>query len=283
MTTADRILKSISTLPAFPATSNKISQIVSKPTYSLNEVIDVINLDPAITANILKMANSAYFGAAYKISNINDAVSFLGEDNLLRSVQTAVISKYFKLGAVGYFCKRTDLWEHSVAAALMAQIFSDMINGRGNNTLYTSTLLHDVGKIVLGEYVRDSLAEISNLVTEQGKSFPEAEEEILGINHADLGGRIAAHWQFPTEIIEAIAFHHRPDLLEKQDKIMPWVIYIADQACLMLGFGNGVDGLAHRAVSPALKKLNIRMKDLEASMVLLLDKLRQAKELIEII
>ena len=66
----------------------------------------------------------------------------------------------------------------------------------------------------MGEFVRDSLVKISTLVAEKNMSFLEAEETILGINHADLGGKIAAQWNFPVEIVEAIAYHHRPDLLE---------------------------------------------------------------------
>ena len=283
MKTLDRILKSINTIPAFPATGNKVAQLLTKPDYSVNEVANVIKFDPSITANILKMANSAYFGPRHKISNINDAVVYLGQQNLLRAIQTAGVSKYYKKGAPGYFDKVTDLWEHSVAVALMSQIISKKVTGHEDTTLYTAALLHDVGKIIMGEFVRDSLVKISALVSTQNVSFLEAEESVIGINHAELGGKIAAYWKFPTEIIEAISFHHRPDLLEKEEKMMPWMVYIADQACLMLGYGGGVDGLSYRAVSQVLKKFNLRMKDLEMSMVLLSDDLKHAKELISII
>jgi putative nucleotidyltransferase with HDIG domain len=283
MKMVDRILKSIYTIPAFPATGNKVAQLLTKPDYSVNEVANVIKLDPSITANILKMANSAYFGPRHKISNINDAVVYLGQQNLLRAIQTAGVSKYYKKGALGYFDKVTDLWEHSVAVALMSQIISKKITGKEDTTLYTAALLHDVGKIIMGEFVRDSLAKISELVSTQNISFLDAEEVIIGINHADLGGKIAAYWKFPIEIRDAISFHHRPDLLEKEEKTMPWIVYIADQTCLMLGVGGGVDGLSYRAVSQALKKFNLRMKDLEMSMVLLTDDLNHAKELISII
>jgi hypothetical protein len=83
--------------------------------------------------------------------------------------------------------------------------------------------------------------------------------------------------------VDAIAFHHRPDLLEKEEKMMPWIVYLADQTCLMLGVGGGVDGLSYRAVSQVLKKFNLRMKDLEMSMVLLTEDLNHARELISII
>lgn len=283
MKVISRILKSIDTIPAFPATGNKVAQLLNKADYSVLQVANVIKYDPSITANILKMANSAYFGSQHKISTINDAVMYLGQKNLLRAIQTAGISKYYKKGVSGYFDKATDLWEHSVAVALMSQILSKKITGEENATLYTASLLHDVGKIILGEFVRDELKKITMLVAEQHMSFLEAEENVLGINHADLGGKIAEHWNFPIEIRDAISFHHRPDLLEKEDKIMPWIVYMADEACLMMGIGSSVEGLAQRAVGELLQKFNLRMRDLEKSMVMLSDDLNNAKDLINII
>ncbi len=283
MKVISRILKSIDTIPAFPATGNKVAQLLNKADYSVLQVANVIKYDPSITANILKMANSAYFGSQHKISTINDAVMYLGQKNLLRAIQTAGISKYYKKGVSGYFDKATDLWEHSVAVALMSQILSKKITGEENATLYTASLLHDVGKIILGEFVRDELKKITMLVAEQHMSFLEAEENVLGINHADLGGKIAEHWNFPIEIRDAISYHHRPDLLEKEDKIMPWIVYMADEACLMMGIGSSVEGLAQRAVGELLQKFNLRMRDLEKSMVMLSDDLNNAKDLINII
>lgn len=283
MKAVNRILKSINTIPAFPATGNKVSQLLNRIDYSVSEVTNVIRFDPSITANLLKMANSAYFSPQHKISTINDAVIYLGQKNLLLAIQTAGISKYYKKGSSGYFDKATDLWEHSVAVALMSQILSRKITGEENTTLYTAALLHDVGKIIMGEFVRDEMQKITMLVEQQHMSFLEAEELVLGINHADLGGKIAEHWNFPVEIRDAISYHHRPDLLEKEDKIMPWIVYMADEACLMMGIGSGVEGLAQRAVSELLKKFNLRMRDLEMSMVLLSDDLKRAREVISIV
>ena len=283
MKVVQRILKSIETIPAFPATGNKVAQLLSKTDYSVLQVVNVIKFDPSITANILKMANSSYFGSQQKISTINDAVMYLGQKNLLRAIQTAGISKYYKKGASGYFDKATDLWEHSVAVALMSQILSRKITGEEDTTLYTAALLHDVGKIIMGEFVRDEMRKISMLVSEHHMSFLEAEETVLGINHADLGGKIAEHWNFPVEIRDAVAYHHRPDLLQKSDKVMPWIVYMADEACLMMGIGSSVEGLAQRAVGELLKKFNLRMRDLETSMVMLSDDLNRARELTNII
>jgi len=93
-----------------------------------------------------------------------------------------------------------------VGTALMAQILARKIFRREDSSLFTAAILHDIGKIVLGEFVRDKYAEIKKIVSEQSRSFLEAEEKVLGMNHATLGGMIAANWKFPEDIRNAIAF-----------------------------------------------------------------------------
>ncbi len=200
----DSILKSIDKIPAFPATIQKVIELLQDEDYSVNDLVNVIKFDQAVTANILKISNSAYFGVRQKIKSIHDAVVYLGQQQLVRAVQTAGISKYFQKAGHGYVRQSRDLWEHSVAVALMSQILSRKLISREDPVLYTAALLHDVGKIILGEYVHGSFEQIMNRITKLKCSFLEAEEAVIGINHAELGGRIADRWNFPAEIRDAI-------------------------------------------------------------------------------
>ncbi len=236
-----------------------------------------------MTDNILKISNSAQFSSGRSIKTIRDAVSYLGKENLIRAVQTAGISKYYKTKVKGYVSSASDLWEHSVAVALMSQILSKKIYGVENSVLYTAALLHDVGKIIMGEYIYESIEKINLLVDKRQCSFLEAEEVIIGMNHAELGGKITGQWNFPTEICDAISFHHHPDLLDKTSGEMQWIVYLADQLCMMLGIGNGVDGLAYRGVSKVLRKFDLRDKDLQVYMMDLLDALDDARSMLEIV
>ncbi|MBE9546075.1 MAG: HDOD domain-containing protein [Proteobacteria bacterium] len=279
----DKFLKSIKNLPPFPATVQKVSALISDPDFSMMDLVGVIEYDQAITANILKMCNSAYFGVRHKISNLRQAVSYLGRENIVRVVNAAGTSRYYKKAEGYYIDEAAKLWEHSVGVALMTQILSRKIYGREDNKLFTAGLLHDIGKVVLGEFVHESFQEIMGLVTDHGYSFLEAEEEVIGINHAQLGGEIAVLWKFPREIRDAIAYHHRPDLMEEGDDAIPWLIYLSDQACLMMGIGGGVDGLAYRGLGEVIDKFNLRQKDFEESIVLLLKDLEKAKELVDLV
>jgi putative nucleotidyltransferase with HDIG domain len=278
----DSILKSIDKIPAFPATIQKVVELLRDEDYAVNDLVNVIKYDQAVTANILKISNSAYFGVRQKIKTIHDAVIYLGQQQLIRAVQTAGISKLFQKGGRGYVMQSKDLWEHSVAVALMSQIFSRKLLSKEDPVLYTAALLHDVGKIIMGEYVHESYEQITSRVTNLKCSFLEAEEEILGINHAELGGRIAARWNFPAEIRDAIAFHHRPDLLMAESKNNVWLVYLSDQACLMYGVDGGFDALAYQGLEEVMRYFNLRTIDLEKSFITLQDELAIAKDFVDI-
>jgi putative nucleotidyltransferase with HDIG domain len=278
----DSILKSVDMIPAFPAAIQKVSELLRDEDYEVADVVNVIKHDQAIAANIIKISNSAYFGARQKIKTIHDAVVYLGQKQLTRAVQTAGISKIYQKGGKGYASQAKDFWEHAVAVALMSQILCRKIQGREDPILYTAALLHDVGKVIMGEYVHEYFQKIIGRVHERKCSFLEAEEEFIGINHANLGGRIAEHWNFPSEIRDAIAYHHRPDLLEDEGNTMASLVYLSDQACLMMGLTGGVDALAYTGLENVMRRFDLRMVDLEKSLIALLDELEKAKELMHI-
>ena len=279
----ENILRSIKRVPAFPQTIQKVTELLRNDDYSVQQVAQVIKYDQAITANILRMGNSAYFGARSRIGTLDEAVMYLGKENIIRAVQTSGVSRFYKKAAEGYVSQANDLWTHSVSVGLLSQILYRKIYHEEQPVLYTAALLHDVGKVILGEYVHKSFSKIVELVGKDGCSFLEAEEKLFGINHAEIGGKIAEQWNFPEEISSAIRTHHRPDLLADHEAVFPWLIYLADQIGSMMGVGGGQDGLAYRAVSEVAVRFQLRDKDIEASMVQLFEDMGKAKELVAIV
>jgi len=279
----EKIIRSVQSIPAFPMTVQKVAELVSREDYAVADLVNLIKYDQAITANILKMSNAAYFGSRHKIKTIQEAVLYLGQQNLLRVVQTAGVSRFYRKVSGGYVSQARELWKHSIAVATMSQILSQRIFRCDDSILYTAALLHDIGKVFLGEYVQESFDRIGNLVTNQNASFLDAEKEVLGIDHAALGGMIADHWHFPAEIRDAIAYHHRPDLLDKDGDYISWLVYLSDQACLMIGVDGGIDGLAYKGLEESLTRYHLRMQDLEQGMIMLLDLLEGAEDVINIV
>jgi putative nucleotidyltransferase with HDIG domain len=276
-----RILKSIKTLPPFPVTIQKVMALAGDPDSSLTELAAVIRLDQAITANILRICNSAYFGLRRPVDNVNDAIMHMGRKNVLRAVVAAGLSRYFR-STRGYDMKGGDLWEHAVAVALMSQICAARISRPDDPRLFTAGVLHDIGKMVMGEFVHEAWQKIQELTERQKYSFLEAEQEVLGVNHAELGGEIALIWKFPDEILKAIAFHHRPDLLADGDAV-PWIVYLSNQVCHVMGIGVGTDALAYRAVGDVAGRFGLKQRDLEDMMAQLHKGLQEARELVSIV
>ena len=278
----NRFRNSIGRLPAFPATVHRVTALINDSVSSLAELVAVIRLDPAITANILRMCNSAYFGLQHHVDNVNDAIMYLGRQNVVRAVMAAGVSRFFK-DAPGYETEAKELWEHAVGAALMSQLLARKILGREDARVFTAALLHDIGKIILGEYIHEKREEFSRLLEDGDRSFLEVEDEVLGMNHAALGGTIAAAWNFPLDIQITIAGHHRPDLLAENESPLPWIVHLADQACLMLGIGKGTDGLAYYGMACAVDRFNLSQKDLETVMADFLKEFENARELVGIV
>ena len=274
--------RSLNRLPAFPATVHKVTSLINNPDSSLSELVEVIRLDQAITANILRMCNSAYFGLRHKVDNVHDAIMYLGKQNVVRAVMAAGVSRFFK-DAPGYEAEAENLWEHAVGSALMSQILARKILKREDSILFTAALLHDIGKVILGEFVSEKYHEIKNVMSVRSCSFLEAEEEVLGINHAGIGGAITAAWNFPQDIQQAIANHHRPDRHPATTNPMPWLIHLADQGCLMMGIGWGTDGLSYHGFDEAMSQFRLTQKDFEEAMTLLVPELNSARELIGIV
>ncbi len=278
----NRFKTSLNKLPAFPATIHKVTALINDSDSSLTELVNVVKLDQSITANILRMCNSAYFGLRHKVDNVHDAIMYLGRQNVVRAVMAAGVSRFFK-DAPGYEAEAKELWEHAVGTALMSQILAKRIMGREDTRLFTAALLHDIGKVILGECVYEMRDRFRHLMTDGSRSFLEVEEELLGLNHAEVGGTIAAAWNFPEEVHLAIAYHHRPDLSANQESPVPWIIHLADQACLMLGIGRGTDGLAYHGLEDAIRRFDLSRTDYEDGLSLLVKELDAARELIGIV
>jgi len=280
MTDITLLLKSIDKIPAFPLTVHRVNELMRDPDYSSSSLVEILKLDQSVTANLLKMCNSAYFGSRRRISTLEEAVMFLGQENIMRAVNTAGVATLFKT-ADGYGVTASDLWKHSVGAALVSQIIMRKVFQRDDPVLFTAVLMHDIGKIILGQFVNKSYRRISALVQLHGYSFLKAEEEVIGINHAELGGRIAKKWNFPEMICGVIAHHHHPDEMAIKGQTAPWVAHLSDQICLMVGIGGGSDGLAYRGVSEVVSMFNLKQKDIEQFMMLLSQELQRAEEILE--
>ena len=276
---AGRILTAASELPAFPRVARKVMELLADPDIGAQQLSRIIKLDPALTGNVLKAANSVLYHPPHHIDNLSQAMTFLGNNKFREVVVTSASVELMKNDQPGYDLSPGDLWRHSLATALMCLILSERLDRRPGPALYTAGLMHDVGKIIMSPFVGDKISQILTLV-EQDRTFVEAEREVLQIDHAALGGKIAGNWRFSENLVNLIRYHHDPEKASQDMELA--VLFLANLVCQMYGLGGGVAGLAYRAKESVIKFVGLTEKDLELAMAELHDRLDAAEEMLEL-
>ncbi len=214
------ILESIDKLPPFPEIARKILELSRDDDVDFKDIIDVIKYDEAITFNCLRLCNSSYYGLSAKTFTIDQAVVKLG----LRNIQMIALASANELSDYsnaqeGYGFGAGELWRHSVATAIISKLLIEKINLKEDSILFTSALLHDIGKIVLNKYVGKDMVNMIELAIKEKLSLVEAERAVFGIDHAELGGIVAENWKFPSMLSNAIKNHH-----ESPEKFIPNIV-----------------------------------------------------------
>jgi putative nucleotidyltransferase with HDIG domain len=263
MTNIDDIISGIDTLTPIPPVAAQIMALAEDENSSMFDIADLIIHDPSITASLLKICNSAYFGLSRQIESVRDAITLLGLDQIVELVLLNGTAENFRDEPDGYGLGEGELWHHAVLSAHVAKVLAKN-HGLENkkHLIFTAALLKDIGKIIMGRFVAFSYEKINILVHSKGYSFNEAEKEIIGMNHEELGAEIGKKWRFGDKLIYIIRNHHMTDETSRNDPETA-LVYLADIVCMMIGFGTSVDGLAYRFYSDVLNRMNLTEKDLQ--------------------
>lgn len=251
----------VNSFPNMPVAAEKLLSLLNDPERSLSQVEAVLRLDPGLTANVLKMTNSAYFGLPSKIGSVRQAVVLLGSQNLVQLVLASCVHSVMEKPVAGYDLSPGELWRHAIAVSVAAEALVEELKIPAADVVFTAALLHDIGKLVLGGFVKDELEKIEGQAT--GKiSFVAAEQCVLGTNHAEVGALILKNWSFPPEIVEAVQWHHTPAAVGEPGNLTD-IVHVADVLSLMIGIGVGREGLQYQPSLAATKRLGLTQFQLE--------------------
>jgi len=277
----ERIIEEINELRPVSEIGNRVAEITSNPNSSLAELVDVIKYDQGMTANLLRICNSTYFGLKKKVASIKQAVAYLGLNKVASLVVLGNSADNFKKAQVGYDLNEGELWRYSVSSALIAEDLAEKKRLKNISLIFTSALLKDIGKVILSAYVKDSFEDINKAVQDRGLTFVDAEKEVIGIDHAELGARVAEKWNFNPAMVDIIRNHHDPDKAPPDDISIP-IVYLADSICMMIGIGVGSDGLAYRYHQDIVDRLNFSDIDLQKTIAGFWGKIKTVEELINL-
>jgi putative nucleotidyltransferase with HDIG domain len=273
----DDILDSVGSLPPLPDTAFRLMNVLNNPRSTLDDIVEVIRYDQSVTSEVLRLCNSAYFGLSRQVTSLNEAMLRLGTVKVLQMVMSVHTNALLGQEQEGYGLEPGVLWRHSVAVALASSIVAQRVDLPNANLVFTAGLLHDIGKVVLNQYVASEFAEIVRLVADERLSFSEAEERVLGFSHEQIGGMVSEQWKLPEPIVRCIRYHHEPGALEPPDPLVD-TVYLANTICLLLGIGLGTDGLCHRADEAVMERHSLCEQDLELVGVQLMTELKSVEQ-----
>jgi putative nucleotidyltransferase with HDIG domain len=230
------IISKIQSFPSMPATGAKMLRMLEDPETTVDEIEDVLRQDPGLTGNVLKLANSAYFGIPSKVSSTRQAVLLLGLKKLIQLVIASCVNAAMDKPVPGYNLPPGNLWRHSIAVSIASEA---LVKGKKNleiEDIFTPALLHDIGKLILGHFVKEDQAAIEKIAS-QGVPYVVAENMVLGTDHAEIGAQILTQWSFPCDVVDAVRWHHDPDFPEKPGSAID-IVYLANLLCQTDGAGN---------------------------------------------
>ena len=252
------IVRRIQSLPTLPPVVKKLTTMVESPDVTAKDVGKLISSDQVLSAKVLKLVNSSFYGLSGKVSSISHAVILLGFNVIKGVVLSASVFDLMEKSMVG-------LWEHSLGAAIISGTISRNLGLSDPEEISTAALLHDIGKVLVRVSLSEDYDRIVRITGEQGRTFREAELEVLGVDHADIGSWLSREWGLPRQLIVPITYHHDPDNAQGlQDRVA--VVHIADSLAHAFGVGGGPDGGVPRITELSWHRLGMPGLDLTALM-----------------
>jgi len=242
-TNIDRVLDEIVTLPSAPTVLIKVTQMIDDPGASFEALAQGISADPSVAMKVLRLVNSAYYGVRQRVGSLEHAISLLGLKVVKNLVLTATVFRTFSSATPGKtpLFVREQFWLHCVGTGIIARALARCApQGRGVDPeeAFAAGLLHDVGKIILEQHLHKQFEEALEKSAASGKPLHECENEIIGINHAQIGGKLAQRWKLPEALVGAISHHHP----SPEDETVPYsaaVVNLADYICYAKQIGMG--------------------------------------------
>jgi putative nucleotidyltransferase with HDIG domain len=230
-------VQSIIQLPALPTVAMEIVDLVDNPKTSASRLGKLISTDQALTAKVLKIANSPFYGFPRKISTIDFAIIVLGYDALKEIVISISLVSSLQKRTEGSFDAKA-FWDHAITTGVLARRLARDLGYRVSGEVFVGGLLHDMGISIIHRYFKSEYRRIEEILADTDLTGLEAEESVLGVTHADIGAWLAERWNLPGHLVEAIRLHHTPVGAEVNKDLVALI--------------HSADVIANRITSPAI-------------------------------
>ena len=222
-------------LASFPDIYFRITEVLNAPNSSVAHISEVVSKDPSLSAKLLKLVNSSFYGFSSRIDSISRAVALIGGNELSTLALGISLLSAFKDVPEAYVTMRS-FWMHSVSCGVFARLLSTRRDASKEEHFFLAGLLHDLGRLILYRRVPFSMAQVLQEAARRGVGVHQAERELLGFDHASVGYQLLKDWKIPPSLAEAVRFHHQPGAAS--DPYEPGVLHVADLLALGCRFGS---------------------------------------------
>ena len=266
-------------LPTLPSVASSLVSMTQSPQTSATQVGELISQDQSLTSRVLKLVNSAYYGFPKQITTVNHAVVILGFSRVKNIVLAASV-----FGIKGQQVPRNfnapGFWEHSLGCGVAARtVARDLTHGDAEEA-FVCGLLHDIGKLVLAQVSPADYDRCLALALERGSLVRDAELEVFGVDHAEVGSWLTEQWKLPPAVVSAVRRHHLPTSTRK-DRDAVCVTHVGDVLARALAVGWAGDRTIPRLDPSVAQELGLAPAGLDKLVAKLFDELRKAKDFFE--
>jgi HD-like signal output (HDOD) protein len=220
-----------------PQTLLKVNEALGNPNVNMARLEDILKSDPDFSFKLLSLANSAYYGAPKKVTNMHMAITLLGFNTIKNLAIQATVQQTFG-GEKSEACMPAQaLWKHSVGVAVCAKMFSRRLKLGNAEDYFTLGLLHDLGLLIEAKFYFQPLKGMLEKVKQEKVSLISLEQEALGINHAQITRLLSEKWSLPEILSSTLSHHHTPLASGEENRRQASVLYLADKIAMQAGYG----------------------------------------------
>ncbi len=262
-------LRGCARLPSLGSINSALRELLSADQSYIAQISEVIRRDPSLTARLLRLVNSVYFGLSTPVNSVEEAIFYLGVRQIRQlAMLTPVIEDFQKLAGNAPFPWR-EFWRHCIGVAMMTREVISVVRVPNDEADYVAGLVHDVGKIAMAAVFPEHFAEIQRRLAEQPESLTTVELAVLGMDHCELGARYLQHHNLPEVMIETARYHHAP---ERASHHIPIVAAVSVADLLVRHAKLGVSGNVQEVVvdswrqTPAWKLLFPHLNEQDLSL-----------------
>ena len=258
--TLEQIDTTIDRLHPIAQVALTVIRMIGDDNYSMKHIAKEVRQDQVISARAIRLCNSAFFALKVKIDTIDRALVMIGEKKLMQLVVSASLEDFFPDNEQGYSLCKGGLYRHAIGTAMVSEKLAEFTGKASSEKAYTAGLLHDIGKVVLDQYLAPLYPLFYRRTQIDGVNLIDVESDELGITHTEAGGRLAEHWSLPESLADTIQHHHHPEQATV-DPELTHLVYLADLLMSRFLVGEELECLNTNELASRLQKVGIRLED----------------------